>query len=435
MNKSILSIGIAILFICMSFNSISGIQIDNKPIIKTNPVNPLGVTFMKTFGGTGYDDGVCVQQTTDGGYVITGGTHSFGAGNCDVWLIKTDIAGNKVWDRTFGGTGFDVGMCVWQTTDGGYIISGETRSNTSSILPDVWLIKTDSTGNKVWDRTFGGTGNEVGWYVQQTTDGGYIITGYTSSFGVGEGDVWLIKTDITGNEVWNRTFGGLKDDFGHCVQQTTDNGYIITGLTRSTGDNIWLIKTDCDGNKTWDRTFGGTDIDDGKCVRQTTDGGYIITGITDSFGAGVSNVWLIKTDSDGNKTWDRTFGGEKYNAGRCVQQTTDGGYIITGSTWIFGVDSFDVWLIKTDSDGNKTWDRTFGGIGFDWGWCVHQTIDGGYIIAGMVDYYGPGDVCLIKTDEDGRPRNKAVTNPLLLSLLERFPLLQRLLDIWRCNTV
>jgi hypothetical protein len=379
--------------------------------------------WVKTFGGIDDDWGYSVQQTNDGGYIIAGETNSFDAGEYDVWLIKTDTNGDMVWDRTFGGTEYNDGYSVQQTIDGGYIITGTIYSFGASSI-DVWLIKTDSDGYEEWNRSFGGTKGDMGFSVQQTNDGGYIITGTTGSFSAGDGDVWLIKTDSNGYEEWNRSFGGTNYEIGYCVRQTIDGGYIITGDTYSFGaGDVWLIKTDVNGSKVWDKTFGGTNSDEGISVQQTNDGGYIITGYSNSFGAGAGDIWLIKTDGDGNKVWDKTFGGTEKDWGNSVQQTNDGGYIITGYSNSFGAGAGDIWLIKTDGDGNKVWDKTFGGTEKDWGNSVQQTIDGGYIITGETESFGTGgwDVWLIKTDSQGKPKTISSGNLWFEKFFQRFP--------------
>lgn len=358
----------------------------------------------ETFGGTNFEEGRSVQQTDDGGYIITGYTSSYGAGGYDVWLIKTDSNGTKEWDETFGGVEDDKAYSVQQTSDGGYIITGFTYSYGAGGY-DVWLIKTYSNGTEEWNETFGGANFDEGFCVQQTTDGGFIITGRTSSYGNGGHDVWLIKTDSSGIEEWNETYGGSLYDYGYSVQQTTEGGYIIAGFSGGGHFDVWLIKTDSSGFKKWDKIFGGIACDGAYSVQQTTDGGYILVGTTSSYGAGGSNAWLIKTDSDGNKEWDELFGGTNVEVGFSVQQTIDEGYIITGYIFTYSTQNYDAWFIKTDSNGTKEWDNTFGDIDVDAGNFGQQTADGGYIITGRTDSYGSGgqDIWLIRIESDNDP--------------------------------
>jgi hypothetical protein len=371
-------------------------------------------TWIRTYGGMNDDEGWFVQQTTDGGYIITGATYSFGdTSNGDVYLIKTNSSGDTIWTRTYGGAGMDGGYCVRQTTDGGYIITGYTYSFNDTALGDVYLIKTNAFGDTIWTRSYGGTSYDKGYSVRQTSDSGYIVAGYTWSFGAGEQDVYLIKTNASGDTLWTRTYGGKGIDGGYCVQQTTDGGYIITGNTHSFGAgnyDVWLIKTDASGDTLWTKTYGGTSEDDGYCVQQTTDGGYIITGMTKSFGAGNADVYLIKTNASGDTLWTRTYGGTNYDQGNSVQQTPDSGYIIAGYTWSFGAGNQEVYLIKTDASGDTLWTRTYGGAGNSLANSVQRTADGGYIIAGTTDDFGPSnaDVYLIKTDSNG---NAGVEEP------------------------
>ena len=372
-------------------------------LIITLPLILWGQGWEQTFGGEIDDFGSSVQQTTDGGYIITGSTSSFGNGSFDIYLLKTDNNGNELWFQTFGNkNNYDGehGSSVQQTIDGGYIITG-------SVPSDLVLIKTDENGNEQWSKTFGGESGDVGYSVQQTTDGGYIITGSTFSWDNEIGvQIYLIKTDENGTEQWSKTFGGVSDDVGFSVQQTSDGGFIITGRTSSFGnglDDVWLIKTDENGNEQWSKTFGGNSSDVGHSVQQTTDGGYIITGETFSFGNGGSDVYLIKTDGNGNEQWSQTFGDESLDHGYSVQQTIDGGFITTGFTLSYENGLPDIYLIKTDGSGNEQWSKTFGGNSSDVGRSVQQTTDGGYIITGETFSFGNGtsDVYLIKTDDQG----------------------------------
>ena len=304
----------------------------------------------QTFDGNDRDYGKSVKQTVDGGYIIIGSTGS--DYYYDVWLIKTDPKGTEEWNQTFGGDNKDYGNSVQQTIDGGYIITGEISSSGNG-PSDVLLIKTDQQGQEEWIQTFGGSDYDIGNSIEQTYDGGYIITGSTRSYGNGSSDVLLIKTDQQGQEEWIQTFGGGYIDIGNSIKQTSDNGYIITGYTQSYGNgsrDVWLIKTNSQGNEEWNQTFGGSYIDIGNSIQQTIDGGYIITGSrgTDYY----SDLWLIKTDYQGNEEWNQTFGGNDYDFGNSVQQTTDDGYIIIGHTKSYGNGGYDIFLIKTDSEGN-----------------------------------------------------------------------------------
>ena len=352
----------------------------------------------KTFGGTGDDYGYSIQQTADGGYIIAGHTHSYGAGDADIWLTKTDSNGTEEWNRTFGGAEADLldRGSVRQTSDGGYIVTGYTHSYGAGDA-DVWLIKTDQNGNEQWNRTFGGAYHDWGHSVQQTSDGGYIIAGRTDPYEGARADAWLIKTDSNGIEEWNRTFGADGCEYAASVQQTSDDGYIITGRTTSYGAggaDAWLMRTDSNGTEQWNRTFGGAGYDYGYSVQQTTDGGYIMVGSTNNR----KDIWLIKTDTDGMEEWNSIFGGIAMDEGYSVHQTADGGYIVAGYTASYGAGSGDVWLIKTDSNGNEQWNKTFGGAELEKSYSVQQTSDRGYIVAGFTSSYGGGyaDIWLIK---------------------------------------
>ncbi len=352
----------------------------------------------RTYGGAFMDYAYSVWQTSDGGYVIAGETQSYsklGEYDTDFWLVKTDSNGVEQWNNSYGSGEYppDSAWSVQQTSDGGYILTGETRSYGAG-EDDIWLIKTGSGGTEVWNKTFGGIYDDGAYFVQQTSDGGYILAGATESFGVGYSkDAWLIKTDSSGTEIWNKTFGGASYDSAQEVQQTTDGGYILVGYTESYdvgGGDVWLIKTDPNGIEEWNTTFGNIHYNEGWSVQQTSDGGYIIAGETRLVLFGDKDFWLIKTDSGGIEEWDKTIGGAGYDLAFSVQQTSDNGYVLTGVTSSYGAGSDDIWLVKTDSGGIEQWNRTFGGTGDDLAYSVRQTTNNGYILAGTTWSFGVG---------------------------------------------
>jgi len=376
------------------------------------PLFPSGASsqqrWVRTYGGGGRDQGYSVRQTTDGGYIVAGTTGSFGAGEYDVWLIKTNASGDSLWTKTYGGASFDEGYSVQQTSDGGYIIAGRTASFGAGV-EDVYLIKTNASGDTLWTRTYGNPYSDLGYSVQQTSDGGYIIAGQS---GPSSYWVYLIKTNASGDTLWTRRYGSFAH--GQSVRQTSDGGYIIAGNTYSQGagwDDVYLVKTNAFGDTLWTRTYGGTMYDCSFSVQQTSDGGYIIAGRTWSFGAGGFDVYLIKTNASGDTLWTRTYGGTSWDEGYSVQLTQDGGYIITGYTHN-GANN-DLWLIKTNANGDTLWTRTYGGTSGEVGYSVQLTSDGGYVVAGWTTTPSAAyDVYLIKTDANGSSGVETPVRPL-----------------------
>ncbi len=264
-------------------------------VVKTNANGDS--LWSRTIGGPDADQ--CYSlQTVDGGFVFAGATRSFGNGNWKMWMVRTDANGDSLWTRTFNGGFLSQCNTVCRTADDGYALAGYTMYGDGN--SDFYLVNTDVNGDTLWTRTFGGARQQICYSIEQTSDGGYILAGTTSPAN-GDIDAWLVKTDANGNELWNRQFGGNTYDEFRSVRQTLDGGYIVAGFTQSFGAGFtdwWIIKTDANGDSLWSRTYGGAGSENCRSVQQTSDGGYVFAGITSSFGVGSTDFWLVKTAPD-----------------------------------------------------------------------------------------------------------------------------------------
>ncbi|MEK7677826.1 MAG: TIGR02597 family protein [Verrucomicrobiota bacterium] len=362
----------------------------------------------------------------------------------------------KQWEQTFGGSADDDLLDVQQTSDDGYVLVGYSSSGVSGNKTvagyggnDCWIVKTDAQGSKQWERVFGGSGDDIGISIQQTSDGGYImlamstsgISGNKSSASFGGYDFWLVKLDSNGDKQWEKVFGGTSEDWAAVLWQTSDGGYILGGSSQSGvngnktspnlgSDDVWIVKVDANGNKQWDETFGGNDVDGiyyVNSLKQTSDGGFIfasysksqISGNKAKAGFGGDDFWLVKIDANGSKQWEQVFGGSLLDDPLSVQETSDGGFIlggqstspVSGNKTASGFGGYDGWLIKTDRDGNKQWEQVLGGTGTDQIFSVRQIGDGGYLVglasnSGVsgnktTPSFGGGDAWLVKVDANG----------------------------------
>jgi len=353
---------------------------------------PPDTLWTRTYGRSDYDYLYCVQQTEpDGGFVAAGCKAVSGSGT-DLWIFKTDPNGDLLWEHTWGGSYNDAGYWVEQTNDGGYIVVGSYYPDSYNY--DACLRKYDTDGNLTWSYTYNYSGVEGddGHCVQQTSDGGYIFAGGTYTGGGNIWDFYLVKVDSAGTIEWQRSYPEGGYEAASFVRQTSDGGYVLCGYHTPNfpvPHDGRVFKTDANGNTQWTYTFGGSGGEGACCVRQTVpDGGYIVAGMTESYGAGSSDYVLLKLTASGTRDWWHTFGGSGVDEAYSVVQTDDGGYAILGS--LETATSDDYWLIKTDSQGQEEWDETYGGANDERGVCVAQTSDGGYILGGSTQSYGAG---------------------------------------------
>ncbi len=364
-------------------------------------------SFAMAYGGTGSDQGYSVARTGDGGFVLTGSTYSGGAGGADAIIVKLDSAGTLEWAKAYGGAGKDFGYCILETTGGGFLIAGETKSFGSG-GSDILLIRTDHAGNLLWATTFGGPLDDYAQSVIQTSDTGFAVAGISYSYGSGNGDCILLKLSPTGNLSWARTYGGARLDLASDLIGTSDGGFLIAGYSFSFSNpehsDFIIIRTNSFGWPSWTRLFGGVSGDYARSVVVAADGNYVVAGSTYSFGSGQYDFMVLKIDPTGNLIWARTFGGQDMEYAQDVIPTPQAGCVVVGETQDYGAGLHDFMLLNISQSGNLLWARTFGEANADYPRCVVRTPDNGYVIAGYSYSFGAGayDVLVLRTDTGGQ---------------------------------
>ena len=390
-----------------------------------------------SLGGSNTDQAESVCNLSDGGFMIAGNTRSVNGdvlgnhGGTDIWLVELNSIGNIVWKKTYGGSGNDDVYSLQQTADKGYVMAGTTLSNDLDVSGnhgdyDAWVVKLDSIGIIQWQRCLGGTGWEEAHAVRQTKDGGYIMAGgSTSSDGDvtlnrGAFDLWVVKLDKTGNIEWQKTYGGSNEDLGYSITPTHDGGYLVSGETQSNNGDVtnfhggldyWVLKLSYDGKIEWQKAMGGLSIDRTVEIHQTFDAGFIVLGEAYSTSGdvtgnhGLRDYWVVKLTPNGDIEWQKSLGGSNEDYAASITQTEDGGYIMTGQTQsnngdVFGNDGgADLWVVKLDGTGEIEWEKTFGGSMAEGGNSIKQTQDGGFIVAGYA-WSKNGDVTGVKGKND-----------------------------------
>jgi Secretion system C-terminal sorting domain len=383
------------------------------------------IQWQKNLTGSAYNTCYSTIQTSDGGYVATGASNSIDSyftgnkGDMDGWVAKLDASGAVIWNKNLGGSSQDQFYCIAQCTDGGFIAAGYVKSNDGDVSgnhgnqygpyfeDDCWVVKLDPNGNILWQKTLGGAAAEQVWSIKETADGGCILAATSSSMDGdisnhhgtdGAPDYWIIKLDVNGNTQWEHSFGGSDHDYCFSIDKTSDGGYIIAGSSSSTDDDVtplsssfpdikcWIIKLDANGTLSWEKSFLVEQYFTPKCIQQTSDGGYIIAGSSSDFSDNDGAV--LKLDQNGLFQWEKTFGGTSYDRFNYIEETTNGGYIISGSTesnngdisnFYGGVN--DCWIVNIDVNGNLLWEKTYGGSGDDEAYSIRKTNDNGYIVS------------------------------------------------------
>jgi hypothetical protein len=354
------------------------------------------------FGGAYNEGGNACMPTQDRGYFAVGSTYSYGNGDHDIYVIRLDSLGDTVWSRTFGGSAADFGRDVQVTPDSGCVVVGSTLSWGAG-KEDLVLLKISSAGELSWSKTFGGVNSDEGWSIRWTKDSNFIICGTTASSGAGYGDLWMLKVTPGGDSLWSRTFGGPGGESGLAVREGFD-GYIAVGATGSFGEgysSIYAVKTSFMGDSIWATTFGGAKADFGYSVEVSRDGDYLIAGATGSYGQGYYDAYLLKVDPFGGVVWEKTFGGTKDDRAYAVCNTPSGDILLSGTTESFGAGGSDIYVVRLSPIGDVIWSHTYGGAQPDYARSVTVNSQGNFIIAGYSYSYAAGGSDLYVLDLAG----------------------------------
>ncbi|RJP77403.1 MAG: T9SS C-terminal target domain-containing protein [Candidatus Zixiibacteriota bacterium] len=352
------------------------------------------VLWTRTFGGPMDDDACALLPTPGGGFQLGGFTNSFGQFG-DMWLVLTDAQGDSLWSHTYGGAEGERINALVACSDGGCLLVGETESYGAGDR-DIWLVRTNGQGQALWTRTYGGVDFDQVAAGLATGDNGFLVAGTRGIVVNQEYDenLWLLKLNADGDTLWSRTYGGSYADWSSALIETPDAGYLLIGGTYSFGagwNDAWILKLNSQGDSLWSRTYGGWNGDQIYGAVPTADGGFLLAGETDSFGAGDRDVWLVKINAQGDTIWTRTFGESMYDAARAVIATGNEHYLVGGFTQTAAAGSMQMWLIKIDAQGDSLWSRTVGGIGIDMAFALQQAPNGDYLLAGLTTSWGAGE--------------------------------------------
>lgn len=323
-------------------------------ILKLNADGSL--QWRKIIGGPDIDNIQSILQTEDGGYMVAGYTLSFGQGEYDMLVAKLSADGAVKWSKTYGGPKIEYAKSIKSTPDGGYVVAGTTGSFGSG-AHDVWILKIAEDGSIDWQKTYGGANVENTYSISVTQDGGYFIAGQTNTLDNAGVNIWVMRLDSGGNVIWDGVYGGSKSDGTHSAATTSDGGFIVAGDTNSYGaggHDFWVIKLSGAGTVEWAKAYGGSGDEYPYAVIQAEDGGFVISGETTSFGAGAKDAWVIKLGADGAILWQWAFGGagDDLAHGYSIEQTSDNGYVLAAQTASFGAGASDIWILKLFEDGS-----------------------------------------------------------------------------------